>query len=338
MSTLSLSPTPFHDDVIENQDDSSSEQQDPFLQQMNRGSYLRQLRLLALQDEMERLARQEEEEEQTSSEWFEEKKCDDDANDSTEQDAVEVHVSPGGERTLDYSVYLSHQRYYDDLKHVDMNYIDYGHIGGGDSLIVEQRKRLGKGGFCWDAAFILGEHVVAHESVWNATGEDGAEKNTVLELGAGTGLCGMMIAKSTKAHVILTDLPELMGLIDDNVRRNFSTHDSGHMISSQGTVESRVLRWGVEDDYRGAPFDVIVGADIVASLYDPIALAQTLHALSGPKTKIYISSKSRLDKPHEEFDAEMRRLFHRAEKVQPQSRLKNPHVFVMVFQSKRDCL
>lgn len=266
MSTVSLSPTSSHNDVTENQEDSSWEQQDPFLQLMNRGSYLRRLRLLALQDEMERFT-QKEEEEQTSSEWFEEKKCED-ILDSKEREAIEVHVSPGGERTLDYSVYLSHQRYYDDLKHVDMKYIDYGHFGGGQNLIVEQRKQLGKGGFCWDAAFILGEHVVAHESAWNAPGEHDAEKTTVLELGAGTGLCGMMIAKSTNAHVILTDLPELMGLIGDNVQRNFPLlQDSGRTNSSRGTVESRVLRWGVEDEYRGAPFDVIVGADIVASLY-----------------------------------------------------------------------
>ncbi|KAL3781909.1 hypothetical protein HJC23_004094 [Cyclotella cryptica] len=333
MNNLSLSPN-NGGSLIKDQDEYFSEQEDPFLQQMNRGSYLRQLRLLALQDEMERLVQRDDEQE---GECFEEKKCDDVAI-STPQEVVEVRVLPSGERLLDYSAYLSHQRYYDDLKHVDMNYIDYGPvgIGGGENLIIEQRKQLGKGGFCWDAAFILGEHVIAHEPMWNTNGGDTAEKMTVLELGAGTGLCGMMIAKSTSAHVILTDLPELMGLIDDNLQRNFPSSESERIHGSKGTVESRVLRWGVEEDYGGAPFDVIVGADIVASLYDPIALAQTLHALSGPKTKIYISSKSRLDKPHEEFDTEMRRLFDRAERVQPQSRLRNPHVFAMIFDSKKD--
>ena len=82
--------------------------------------------------------------------------------------------------------------YYDDLKHANINYIDYGHVGkkrncdvvggnngggcasststaawdfsdgenGGGRLVVDPRKRLGKGGLCWDAAFVLGEHVI----------------------------------------------------------------------------------------------------------------------------------------------------------------------------------
>ena len=36
---------------------------------------------------------------------------------------------------------------------------------------------------------------------------------------------------------------------------------------AKGTASSRVLRWGVPEDYEGAPYNVIIGADIVASLY-----------------------------------------------------------------------
>ena len=310
--------SPLTDPLENKEHDQEAEQPDPFLAQMNRGEYLRQLRLLAIQDEMERL--ESHSEQNQDMECFEEKKCED------EPLEVEEVLLPNGERMLNYSVYLSHQRYYDDLKHVDMNYINYGPLGNSGELIIEQRKQLGKGGFCWDAAFMLGEHVIFREQEWNT-----GERQVVLELGAGTGLCGLMVGKASSAHVVVTDLPELMGLIDDNIQRNFSTGDKAN-----GTVESRVLRWGVEEDYGGAPFDVIIGADIVASLYDPIALARTLHALSGPNTKIYISSKSRLDKPHEEFDEEMNRLFKRVERVVPESRLRNPLVSVMVFGGKRD--
>lgn len=192
----------------------------------------------------------------------------------------------------------------------------------------------------------------------------------MLELGAGTGLCGIMIGKATNSHVTITDLPELQDLMAENVRRNFGeegndddaaagvsvklsdeerkliTHLDG--TKSKGTVKSRVLRWGNEEDYfldedqqqqqgEQQAYDVIIGADIVASLYDPIALAQTLHALCGPTTKIYISSKSRLDKPHEEFDKEMTRLFTKVvKKVCPCSRLKTPNVFIIEAGGKRD--
>jgi hypothetical protein len=305
-------------------DNAIEEDPDPFLQQMNRGDYLRRLRMLALQDEMERA--------EQLQEVFsgEEKKCEDVAVLSTQEEEVEVLSS--GERMLNYTQYLAHQRYYDDLKHVDMHYINYGKFGdaAGD-LIVEQRKALGKGGFCWDAAFILGEHVIAHQDEWNCRSanrshENDQEMTTVLELGAGTGLCGLMVAKATSANVLLTDLPELLGLMKDNLQRNHPY---------QSNVEARTLQWGNKADYQGAPYNVILGADIVASLYDPVALAHTLYDLSGPDTKIYISSKSRLDKPHEEFDAEMNRLFDKCERVVPESRLRNPGVFVMEFGGKK---
>lgn len=80
---------------------------------------------------------------------------------------------------------------------------------------------------------------------------------------------------------------------------------------------------------------ILLGADIVTSIYDPVALAQTVHALSGPKTKVYISGKTRLDKPHEVFDGEMRRLFERVERVDsPLSRLKSPGCFIIVAEGR----
>ncbi|EED87809.1 predicted protein [Thalassiosira pseudonana CCMP1335] len=368
-----------------NEAEEEEEPPEPFFQLMNRGNYLRQLRMLAEADEMERSSLPEEDEMQGAYGAIgscvggvivggEEKKeeCSHDVATNTTATAInnnkascqaqEVQQISNKHRLLSYPTYLSHQRYHDDLKHVDMHYIDYGVIpsalltgeameDNGGKLIVEQRKRLGKGGLCWDAAFVLGEHVIAVEEEWNAksaskadeesNGDDGecfSKKTTVLELGAGTGLCGLMIAKATNSHVTITDLPELEGLMLDNVLRNFgsggdaeaeverdldlpslTTHDG----KAKGTVTSRVLRWGVEEDYGGAPFDVIVGADIVASL-------------NGPNTKIYISSKARLDKPHQEFDAEIDRLFESVKRVkEPKSRLKSPNVFLIVAEGKK---
>mmetsp|Transcript_24201 Transcript_24201/g.52193 ORF Transcript_24201/g.52193 Transcript_24201/m.52193 type:complete len:437 (+) Transcript_24201:431-1741(+) len=360
----------------------------PFQQLMNRGGFLRQLRLLALEDERERerhaarnvCARSESTsyDDCAGSSICEEKKEDFDDNsippasdpsfptlsrDDVQELQDNVHILPTTkEKVLDYNSYLAHQRYYDDLKHVDIKYMNFGNIHNyngdvdGGELIVEQRKQLGKGGFCWDAGFILGEHVIAREEEWNAKQQQQTitPPPRVVELGAGTGLSGLMIAKATRSQVEITDLPELEDLMRENIDRNFSRGDcidinnaamtdessskqqiTTHDDKAKGTITSRILRWGMEDDYPDTPYDVIIGADIVASIYDPVALAQTLHALSGPSTSIYISIKSRLDKPHEEFDVEMNRLFRSVKKIKPSSRLRNPDVFIIVAEGKK---
>jgi hypothetical protein len=92
---------------------------------MKRGDFLRQLRQLELADQAER-----------------DKLRQDD--DSPQDDQVDVLANK--QLMLRYDSYLAHQRYYDDLKHVDCHYIDYGTIGGSGRLVIEQDKSLGKGG------------------------------------------------------------------------------------------------------------------------------------------------------------------------------------------------
>ena len=306
-----------------------------------------------------------------------------------------IHTYPEDNSTttmLIYESYLNHQRYYDDLKHVDINYINYGTAFAASSftsssgeeedvddsnkqiiqgkkkkdLIIEQRKYLGKGGLCWDAAFILGEHVIHNVCEWRMNnssiegGEDNKGMTRVVELGAGTGLCGLMIASAfdNDVTVEITDLPELQDLMSANIQRNFgcssrisSSDDdkkrkeedscdddesSSKIKFNTNNVFCRVLQWGVDSDYINAPYDVIIGADVVTSIYDPIALAQTFYALSGPQTKIYISGKTRLDKPHEIFEMEMKRLFVSVIKIdKPNSRLRSPNVFVYFVHGKQ---
>ncbi len=90
-----------------------------------------------------------------------------------------------------------------------------------------------------------------------------------------------------------------------------------------------MLRWGVESDYAGAPYDAVIGADVVSLPYDPVALARTFHTLSGPRTKVYVSGKARLAGPHVAFKGETVRLFARVPRVDgPRSWLRSPGVFI----------
>ncbi|KAL7530752.1 hypothetical protein ACHAWF_003499 [Thalassiosira exigua] len=337
--------------------DDEDEAGDAFEQRMNRGNYLRRLRLLALADEEERRAQEcaDAPAEEADYGHFEEKKEDDDDL-YVPRAEDRIYALSDGARVLDYDSYLSHQRYHDDLKHSDVDYVDFGEVcdSWGDSggrLVIEQRKSLGKGGLIWDAAFVLAEHVIANEAEWTSVSCGERRRPQVLELGAGTGICGLTIAKAVRCDVEVTDLPELEGLMIDNVRRNFRASSSSHNGSddddlvppeidardglAKGAVASRVLRWGVPSDYGRTPYDVLLGADVVTSLYDPAALARTLRDLSGPTTKVYLSGKARLDKPHDEFDREMRRWFDRYERAEPVGRMKSPGVFVIVAEGKR---
>mmetsp|Transcript_20709 Transcript_20709/g.30314 ORF Transcript_20709/g.30314 Transcript_20709/m.30314 type:complete len:387 (+) Transcript_20709:176-1336(+) len=350
---------------------------------MQRGAYLRMLRQMELEDEAERQRQEKNENNDIQKSLQEFVDCgdtaslssysSDDTNSVTNAAALEDQIgvisSSDGLATykmLNYDSYLAHQRYYNDLKHINMNFIDYGMIRNsngcdGGRLIIEQRKALGKGGLCWDAAYILAEYMIQHEKDWILSNNNNNNNNNntnessittkVVELGSGTGLGGLMIAKAIpNCHVSITDLPELMDLMTCNIRRNFDQqHDSPscqnyqnpldsftNITSSLGNASAKTLRWGVQEDYQNGPYDIVIGCDVVASLYDPIALAQTFYALSHDKTKIYVSAKLRLDKPHELFEEEMRRLFGKVTVIscleEKFSKIKNPNMRIIVAE------
>jgi predicted nicotinamide N-methyase len=273
---------------------------------MMRGSHLRKLRELADADERAR----------------------EDEEDPGREDQHDVIITlDDGKRLLRYDSYLIHQRYYDDLKHSDCDYIDYS------GLVVQQDKSLGKGGICWDAAFILAEHLISmRDSISN--------EDAIVELGAGTGLCGLLIATAVACHVEITDLPHLLPLMQRNVNLNFtsvqgvSTNDremlyGSENICSMGTCEARVLEWGRQPN-DSKKYNIILGADVVASLYDPVALAETIHQLSMPDATVYISYKGRLDGPHETFEQRMLELYDDVQsRISPLSRNKNPGVYIL---------
>jgi hypothetical protein len=116
------------DDTVTDNDD--KDEAVPLAEQlMKRGEFLRQLREMELADQAEREQTQEETEQPSQG-----------------KDDV-IHVLSNGKKVLCYESFLKHQRYYDDLKHVDCHFIDFGISScGGGRLVMEQDKCLGKGG------------------------------------------------------------------------------------------------------------------------------------------------------------------------------------------------
>jgi hypothetical protein len=248
---------------------------------MNRGAFLRKLRQMAEEDEAHRDL-------PVSS------------NDITDSD------------TLCYQSYLSVQALYDDYKHVNYRQIDFGIVGDGP-LVIEQDRTVGKGGFVWDAAYILAEHV-SRVTEWQSGSP------SVVELGAGTGVTGLFVARQVpQAKVHLTARPQLLPLMEKN-------------SSTSKNATAGVLEWGRN---VSGQYDVILGADVVASIYDSYGLAKTIYDLSHERTKIYLACEDRLTGSIEGFEGHMRSLFDHVGRSKPNSINKNPKVWIFEIHGKR---
>jgi predicted nicotinamide N-methyase len=229
--------------------------------------------------------------------------------------------------------------------------------------IIEQDKTLGKGGWCWDAAYILAEYFLA------VTRNQDNLVTRVLELGSGTGLCGILVARCmpTRADVTISDLPNLMPLMQRNIQRNYysesyagetflkeyqiAKYENKYQFPPSQNIRAIILDWDDPSPLQGrrddVSFDVILGADVVASLYDPIALAHTIHNLCNASTVVYISFKERLSEIHRKFEMEMKRIFDEIEIVSPklrdkdhgkiiwQSRNRNPDIRILIARNKK---
>eukprot|EP01051_Picozoa_sp_SAG22_P010213 SAG22_NODE_904_length_6586_cov_3.133498_8_plen_317_part_00 len=105
------------------------------------------------------------------------------------------------------------------------------------------------------------------------------EGKTVIELGAGIGMAGMVCAKSGAKQVLLTDLPRQIPLLRRNITENFGPQ--------QRKVESSALSWGAQtplprpDSSRSvrAGWDLIVCSDLVYDAEEIPLLADTLARL-----------------------------------------------------------
>eukprot|EP00934_Nitzschia_sp_Nitz4_P002854 Nitzschia sp. Nitz4//scaffold19_size178191//83162//83974//NITZ4_001977-RA/size178191-processed-gene-0.18-mRNA-1//1//CDS//3329540679//2844//frame0 len=252
---------------------------------MQRGAFLRKLRMMEQQDEEER------------------------AQAGAEESPCGPHDS-----TLNYASFLQNQSFYDDYKHVNYRFIDFGMVND-RRLVVEQDRGLGKGGFVWDAAIVLAQHLMHQE------GLKAAPPKSIIEIGAGTGVGGLLLAceyPTSKVH--LTDLPQLKDLMSMNSR------DIDNAV-----VE--VLEWGKTPVVE--THDIIIGADVVASIYDSDALVKTLYDLASPHSHIYLAGRDRITGTCETLEHRLQQLFHTVQRETPLSENKNPTVWILHICGKQ---
>lgn len=111
--------------------------------------------------------------------------------------------------------------------------------------------------------------------------------STVLELGSGTGLCGIVAAKLGAQELVLTDFQELVPLLQRNAALNG--------VADVTTVMA--LDWRDESLPAGLPsrIDVLLGSDITVFIQQNEALAIAMERLSSPDTRIILAAQDRGD-------------------------------------------
>ncbi|KAK1151052.1 EEF1A lysine methyltransferase 3-like [Acipenser oxyrinchus oxyrinchus] len=149
----------------------------------------------------------------------------------------------------------------------------------GQELKITQTfsSNLGVAGPVWEAAVSLCQYF--EEKKFDFTGK------RVLELGAGTGIVGILVAL-LGGDVTITDLPTALKQIQLNVSSNMPA-------GCRNFPRVRALAWGKDHHDFPSDYDLVLGADIVYLQDTYPALLRTLDHLCGEGTTVYLSSKMR---------------------------------------------
>ncbi|XP_043916474.1 protein N-lysine methyltransferase METTL21A [Protopterus annectens] len=147
--------------------------------------------------------------------------------------------------------------------------------------IKQNWKELGVAAVVWDAAVIL--------CMYLESGAVQIKGTSVIELGAGTGLVGI-VAVLLGATVTITDRKVAMNFLESNVRANLPAG-----LHSRAQIKE--LTWGHQlEHFQKGGFDLILGADIIYLEETFEDLLKTLEHLCSDKTVVLLSCRIRYER------------------------------------------
>uniref|UniRef100_H3ATF2 Methyltransferase like 21E, pseudo n=1 Tax=Latimeria chalumnae TaxID=7897 RepID=H3ATF2_LATCH len=150
------------------------------------------------------------------------------------------------------------------------------------------------GAVVWPSAIVLCHFLETNREEYNLS-----DKN-VIEIGAGTGLISIVASiLVTGAHVIATDLPDILGNLSYNVLRNTK-------MRCKHQPQVKELTWGVDLEKNfpqsDCEFHYIMAADVVYSHPYLEELLITFDHLCKEDTVIFWAMRFRLDKENRFVD------------------------------------
>lgn len=182
---------------------------------------------------------------------------------------------------------------------------------GGPVVKLRQNPEIenSTGGIVWETSYLLSTFLEHHGLVGRGS--------RVLEVGAGCGLCGMVLAHHG-CRVALTEAAEALPTLERNVAANTFTKAGG------GEAVARLLRWDVEADRapllaptregwggkgKDDKFDFVIGTDVVfsAALVQP--MLDTIASMCHEGTKVWLCLQERCSDAHALLKARMPEVF-----------------------------
>ncbi|XP_054828269.1 protein N-lysine methyltransferase METTL21A [Eublepharis macularius] len=159
--------------------------------------------------------------------------------------------------------------------------------------IKQNWKQLGVAAVVWDAAVVLCTYL--------EMGDIDLRGHSAIELGAGTGLLGM-VAALLGAHVTITDRKVALAFLESNVQANLP-------VDIQPRAVVKELTWGQNlTGFSAGEYDFVLGADIVYLEETFLDLLQTLDHLCSDHTVILLSCRLRYERD-QNFLAMLKRSF-----------------------------
>ena len=120
-------------------------------------------------------------------------------------------------------------------------------------LKVKQDLSLSHAGTVWDGALVLAYYLQKNQEF----SQRFLSGRSIIELGSGTGILGLACSTFQAENLLLTDLPEYISILDDNIKMNIGT--DGKVYGC--LIAAAPLIWGKPEHMSAIDkIDTIVGS------------------------------------------------------------------------------